>query len=82
MTKEENKIDQLISRRDALRSDWREVRDERLMLRRSLLERGLEPKEIRRDRLYRKLKKEQSGFSKQIRHMEREINRKRSKKSE
>ncbi len=78
MTKEDAKIDQLISRRDTLRLNWREVRDERLILRRSLIERGLEPNEIRRDRLYRKLKKEQSGFSKKIRHLEREINRKRS----
>ncbi len=80
MTEEDKEMKELISRRDALRSNWREVREKRLMLRSSLLERGIEPNEVRRDRLYRKLKKEQSGFSKQIRHLEREINRKRSLK--
>jgi uncharacterized coiled-coil DUF342 family protein len=70
-----NRIREIIGRRDELRSRWREIRNERLKLRESLLEKGKVQAEVRKDTVYKKLKKEQEGVSKQIRHLEREINR-------
>ncbi len=65
----------MISRRDRLRGEWREIRDERLNLRNAFLEKGLTRAEIRKDGSYGKLKKKQADISKRIRHLEREINR-------
>jgi hypothetical protein len=81
MIEEDNRINIITSQRDRLRSTWREIRDEKLKLKGSLLEKGLSLTEIRRERIYRKLKKEQKDCSKRIRHLEREINRIRSFRS-
>lgn len=78
MTEKDNGIEEIIIRRDRLRAGWREIREKRLDLRNRLIEKGLTRAELRKERFYKKLKKEQEYFSKRIRHLEKEINRRRS----
>ncbi|MFC1668805.1 hypothetical protein ACFL20_00310 [Spirochaetota bacterium] len=76
------KLKELQVSRDDLRSEWKEVRQLKLNRKEELLFRGLTLKEIRKDRLYRELKKKQRHHSKVIGHIEKKISRIISKSSE
>jgi len=66
-------IDNAENERNMLRSRWREVRNLRLSLKISLSDSGKTINEIRHNRDYRRLKKEQKLLSKMIKHIERKI---------
>ncbi len=66
-------MDELEANRDILRSRWHDVRNERLELKSNLLGRELSLNEVRHDRAYKRLKKEQKHMSKLIKHIENEI---------
>lgn len=68
-----HKIDMQIQDR---RAQWRIVRAKRLQRKKELMSQGIDIKEIRRDGLFRRLKKEQQSLSKVIKHIERKINKK------
>jgi hypothetical protein len=61
-----------------LRARWHEVRQKRLQLKRELLSQGSTLAQVRGNRLFRSLKKEQRCYSVRIRHLERALNRMRS----
>ena len=63
----------------AKRDRWREVRQLRLNRKEELLSRGLDVGAVRRDREYRRLKKEQHALSVALRHLEMKRNRKASR---
>ncbi len=63
-------------RRDGLRREWREVRDRRLVLKKSLAEMGQSPASVRGNIEYRELMKKQHGLSILIKHIEQALNRK------
>lgn len=68
-------LEDLINARDGLRERWQLVRDERLDLKNFLTGNGYEISETRRNREFRRLKKEQRHISKMIRHIEDKIRR-------
>ena len=57
------------------RDEWRIVRTDRLTRKLELLEKNIDIKHIRTDQIYRKLKKNQKRISKEIKHLERKINK-------
>jgi hypothetical protein len=59
--------------RNILRKRWHSIRNERLNLKKKLSDSGETVCEIRHDRDYRRLKKEQKLLSKLIRHIERKL---------
>lgn len=61
--------------RDELRKRWRMARERRLALKQEMMERGTGLESIRKDKEYRKLKKEQARLSVLIKHIEKKINR-------
>jgi hypothetical protein len=65
---------------DKTRDDWRKVRDVRLALKEKLLSLGVEKREIRRDKKYRALKKEQERLSGVLKRLEKRLNREHSGK--
>lgn len=66
-------INELIRVRKELRAEWDTVRRERLKHRDALMLDGLTITMIRRDKEYRRLKKEQKSASKMIKHNENRI---------
>ena len=70
--------DETLSEWDSLRLKWREVRDSRLLLKRELLKSGLEQSAVRKNREYRRLKKEQDRLSTLMKHIEKRLNKKRA----
>ncbi len=58
------------------RDEWTRVRDLKLKRKEELLDSGLDKKEVRKDRLFKELKKQQYGISKVIRHKQKRLNRK------
>lgn len=71
-------LDELCLRRDALRESWRAVRVERLARRDELVAAGKSASDVRADRIYRKLKKKQKGYTVQLKHVEGRISRERA----
>lgn len=65
----------LVNRREFLRDEWRRVRSARLLRKSRLVSEGAELHDIRRDREYRLLKKEQHALTIRIKHLEKEIGR-------
>jgi hypothetical protein len=61
------------------REEWRRIRADRLRRKEELESGGLSIGQIRRDRTYKSLMKKQRLLSKEIRHIERPLNRKISK---
>ncbi|HOO72441.1 MAG TPA: hypothetical protein PK926_11835 [Spirochaetota bacterium] len=61
------------------RDRWREVRQLRLNRKEELFSQGLDVGAVRRDREYRRLKKEQHALSVALRHLEMKRNRKESR---
>ena len=70
-----SRLNETIEKRMTMREQWRIVRLQRLKLRDELIEKGLTIKQIRKEREYRALKKEQRRISKFIRHIEKKINK-------
>lgn len=65
-------LDTLIQKRDELRSEWRRVRNERLLLKKQLVELpGCKSSICRKE--YKAVRKRQRGLSKEIRHIEKKI---------
>ena len=58
------------------RDEWRKVRKEKLKRKEELLSQGLDKRVVRKDRVYKGLKKRQEYLFKNIRHIERRLNRK------
>lgn len=58
------------------RKEWRRVRLERFEHRDKLISQGLSKREVRKDKYYRKLKKEQHYLSRVIIHLDKRLNRK------
>lgn len=71
----EHKLDVLVSERLQLRIRWREARDKKINRKIELLRQGLTIDDVRHDKFYRALKKNQKYLSKMIRHIEIKINR-------
>ncbi len=71
----EHKSDVLMSKRHQLRIRWTETRDKKINRKIELLRQGLTINDVRHDKIYRALKKEQKYLSKMIRHIEIIINR-------
>jgi len=71
----DNKIKVLLLSRDQLRSQWNEMKSEKLCRKSRLIKDGLSVVEVRHDKIYRTIKKKQKSFSKMIRHAEIKINR-------
>lgn len=67
------KTENLKEERDILRFRWHSIRDARLALKRNLSGSGKTVIEIRHNREYRRLKKEQRALSRMIRHIEKKI---------
>ncbi len=67
------KPESLIAERDLLRSRWRGVREDRLLLKKNLQDDNLKTADIRKNREYRRLKKEQRHISNMIKHAEYKI---------
>ena len=65
-----------------LRGEWIRDRTTRLEYMKGLREGGMSAKEVRRDRDYRAMAKRQKGLSVRIRHIVKELNRRRSKAGE
>jgi hypothetical protein len=63
----------------SLRHEWRQARDEKLSRKKDLIAGGHDMAAVRRDRLYRNLRKRQHGFAVRIVQLERIINRKRAR---
>ena len=61
------------------RDEWRAVRSDRLSRKKELIAPGGDVSSVRRDRLYRELKKRQRRFAAQIVHLERKMNRMRAR---
>jgi len=59
-----------------LRKKWAEIRSEKLRRKQDLLNKGFTVMEIRKDREFRHLKKEQKKISTLIRHQERKHQKK------
>jgi len=66
----------------ALREEWRQAREKKLLRKAELVVQGHDIESVRHDRLYRDLKKLQHGYSVRINHLERTMNRKRSREKE
>ncbi len=62
-----------------LREEWKKTRRERLALSRQMALTGAVPSSIRRDAVFRKLRKRQKRISVLIRHIEKKINRLRAR---
>ncbi|HOT46929.1 MAG TPA: hypothetical protein PLM53_16360 [Spirochaetota bacterium] len=62
-----------------LRHEWRQARDEKLTRKKDILAGGHDMAAVRRDRLYRDLRKRQHGYAVRIIHLERTMNRKRAR---
>lgn len=60
-----------------IRSEWRIVRSKRLKRKDELLDQGYSIQDIRKDRLFRELKKEQKRLSTRIKHIEKSLNKRR-----
>ena len=58
------------------REQWRNIRNTRLNKKNELLSNGYLIKEIRKQKEYRQLKREQNLLSKEIKHLERKLNHK------
>jgi len=67
------KLESLLGERDLLRNNWRNVRTERLELRDIIIENEGSLEAVRKNRGYKKLKKEQRLLSKMIKHLEMKI---------
>jgi len=67
------KMEILAEKRDILRSNWREVRTKRLKLKNIMIDRECSIAEIRDNREYKELKKEQKHLSRMIKHVEHKI---------
>ena len=67
--------EQLIHERDKLRIKWRDARTERLNLKNTLISLGKTVIEVRHNKHYIKLKKEQRHLSRMIKHIENKISR-------
>lgn len=65
----------LVNKRELLRDMWRMVRSARLLRKSRLASEGAGLHDIRRDREYRLLKKEQHALTIRIKHLEKEIGR-------
>jgi hypothetical protein len=57
------------------REEWRRARAVKSNKKNELLSKDLDIKKIRKERAYKILKKEQKRLSKEIKHMERKLNR-------
>jgi hypothetical protein len=64
---------------DDARNEWRAVRSDRLSRKKELIAPGCDISSVRRDRLYRELKKSQRMFAARIVHLERKMNRMRAR---
>jgi hypothetical protein len=62
-----------------LREEWKNIRRERLALRRQMALAGAESRSIRRDSVFRTLRRRQKRISVLIRHLEMKINRLRAR---
>jgi hypothetical protein len=67
------KIKDSVNERNLLRSTWRDIRNARLALKNEMIAMDIHAAEIRHNREYKKLKKEQKILSKMIRHLEKKI---------
>ena len=61
------------------RAEWRSIRSERLKLKEALFGRGLDKKDVKKDKDYKRLEKAQEHLSTIIKHMEKRLNRKRAR---
>jgi hypothetical protein len=68
----------IIEELETRRALWRNVRDERLKLKRELEASGLDKTAVRKDLEHRRLHKEQDRLSTIIKHIEKRLNRKRA----
>lgn len=57
------------------RDEWRRVRSEKLTRKSDLVALGYDKRKIRKDKIYKKLRKEQDRLSKLLRHAEKRVNR-------
>jgi hypothetical protein len=65
----------LLNERDKLRDTWRDIRTKRLELKNILAAKDVSVNDIRHNKDYRILKKEQKHISKMIKHIENKIYR-------
>jgi len=70
-----NKNEFLGSEHRKLRKEWNAIRDKRLNIKCELILTGLNKNEIRKDRIYKKLKREQYRLSIRIKHLVKKINK-------
>jgi len=71
----EHKLDALILERLQLRVRWNEAGERKKNLKNDLIRQGFTIEDVRHDKIYCKVKKEQKHLSKMIRHIEIKINR-------
>lgn len=57
------------------RDEWRRVRSLRLTRKEELVSKGFTIEEIRKDEKYRRLHKQQKYISKELKHLEKKLNR-------
>jgi len=65
----------LIKIRSQKRAEWRAVRMDRLKIKNDLAQKGFNVTEIRKSKEYKLLKKKQKFLSKEIRHLEKKVNK-------
>jgi hypothetical protein len=64
-----------------MRDEWKKIRADKLMRKDEIESPGYDRGNIRKDKIFKKLRKEQDGISKLIRHAEKRLNRELSKES-
>jgi hypothetical protein len=73
-----NNIENYIEEQKIYRNKWRKIKSDRLVYKKKLFDSGLNINNIRKDKIYKSLLKDQKLLSKQLKHLEKKINRKRS----
>ena len=73
------KLKNYLKKRDKLQKKWVNVRKKKLSHKKTLIKKGNNIFEIRKDSEYKKMKKEQKKLSIAIKHVEKKINKLRTK---
>lgn len=79
MNEKEPEIAEIRETLQKKREEWRKIRNEKLGIKELCLSRGMDKKEIRKDRAYKNLDKKQQRLSTLIKHIEQRLNRKLAK---
>ena len=57
------------------RYEWKSIRTKKMERKKELINQGMVKKDVKKDKIYKKLEKEQKHLSKQIKHIEKRFNR-------